>query len=440
MVVLDSKVMCEHLSEGALVRSSSQDHMYRRRCSVSNLRSQMTALSIALAIFGLLMSAPQSVAEEAQPVEDTIVLGMSTALTGPTAVLGINMQSGVLAAIDEANRKGGIHGRKLHLTALDDGYEPARTAPNMRQLIDKEKVLAVIANVGTPTAVAAIPITNASKTPFIGAFTGAGVLRKMPPDRYVINYRASYAEETASMVDGLITHGGLKPHEIAFFTQRDAYGDAGFSGGIAALKRHGLVDENAVIHSRYERNTLAVENALADIIMSFPKPRAVIMVGAYNPCTVFIRLAKQSGLGAIFLNVSFVGAEALAEKLGEQGEGVIITQVVPHFDSDLPMVHEYRKALKAWNASTQPTFGSLEGYIAARILWRALDTIQGSLTKEGIVNALEGLGEFDMGLGQRLHLGPKEHQACHRVWPTILRGGKAVPFQWEELRPRLEGR
>jgi ABC-type branched-subunit amino acid transport system substrate-binding protein len=408
--------------------------------SMSNLRSRMTTLSIAFSIVVLLISASQSLAEEARPAEDTIVLGMSTALTGPTAVLGINMQSGVLAAIEEANRKGGIHRRKLHLISLDDGYEPARTAPNMRRLIDKEGVLAVIGNVGTPTAVAAIPITNASKTPFIGAFTGAGILRKTPPDRYVINYRASYAEETAAMVDGLITHGRLRPKEIAFFTQRDAYGDAGFVGGIAALKRHGLKDENAVIHSRYERNTLAVENGLADIIMSDPRPRAVIMVGAYNPCAAFIHLARQSGLDAIFLNVSFVGAEALAEKLGGQGDGVIVTQVVPHFDSALPMVAEYRKALKAWNPSTQPTFGSLEGYIAARILCRALETIQGPLTKEGIVNALEELGEFDVRLGRRLHLGPEEHQACHRVWPTILRGGKAVPFQWEELGIRLEGR
>lgn len=407
---------------------------------MSNLRSQMTTLFMALSMVGLLVIAPQCLAGEAHPVEDTIVLGMSTALTGPTAVLGINMQTGVLAAIEEVNRRGGIQGRKLCLISLDDGYEPARTAPNMRRLIDDEQVLAVIGNVGTPTAVAAIPITNASKTPFIGAFTGAGVLRKMPPDRYVINYRASYAEETSAMVDALITHGGLEPQEIAFFTQRDAYGDAGFVGGISALKRHGLEDENGVLHSRYERNTLAVENGLADIIMSHPRPRAVIMVGAYNPCAAFIHLARKSGLDAIFLNVSFVGAEALAEKLGDKGDGVVVTQVVPHFDSALPIVDEYRRALKAWNPSTQPTFGSLEGYIAARILRRALKTIQGPLTKEGIVNALEELGEFDMGLGQRLRLGPKDHQACHRVWPTILRGGKAVPLQWEELGTRLRGR
>jgi ABC-type branched-subunit amino acid transport system substrate-binding protein len=405
-----------------------------------NSRCQILILSTALCILVLLASASEMSAQEAHAGEDTIVLGMSTALTGPTSILGLNMRAGVLAAIDEANRAGGINGREIRLVSLDDGYEPSRTAPNMRRLVHEEQVSAIIGNVGTPTAVAAIPIANTSKTPFVGAFTGAGVLRKTPPDRYVINYRASYAQETMAMVDALIIHGGLKPSEIAFFTQRDAYGDAGFSGGISALKHHGLKDENAVIHSRYERNTLAVENGLADIIMSNPQPKAVIMVGAYAPCAAFILLAKQSGLKAIFLNVSFVGAEPLAEHLGEHGDGVIVTQVVPHFDADLPIVDEYRKAIQSWNSWTVPTFGSLEGYIAARMLCKALWAIEGAITKEAIVNALEGLGEFDMGLGESLRLGPDEHQACHRVWPSVLDGGKAVPLEWKQLTARFGGK
>ncbi|MDY6838909.1 MAG: ABC transporter substrate-binding protein [Thermodesulfobacteriota bacterium] len=369
--------------------------------------------------------------------EGALVLGMSTALTGPTAVLGINMRTGVLAAIHEKNQSGNTRGHKASLTSLDDGYEPTRTAPNMRRLIDKERVLAVIGNVGTPTAVAAIPIANGSKTPFYGAFTGAGVLRKTPPDRYVINYRASYAEETTSMVNALINHGGLEPHEIGFFTQRDAYGDAGFVGGITALKRHGLKNEDAIIHTRYERNTMAVENAVADMILVKPPPRAVIMVGAYAPCAAFIKRAKEFGLEAIFLNVSFVGAEPLAQKLGKAGDGVIVTQVVPHFNSKVPIVDQYRKALRSYDPSTKPTFGSLEGYIATKIFFRAVDTIEAPITRESIVDALEGLGEFDIGLKEQLRLGPDEHQACHKVWPTVLRGNEIVSFDWEELSARL---
>jgi branched-chain amino acid transport system substrate-binding protein len=409
-----------------------------RRCSrfiltrrSVNWRPLLTVLTTASVIWLTALSCP--LAQESPSVDQPVILGMSTALTGPAAILGINMRTGVLSAIEEANRAGGISGRELRLIALDDGYEPSRTAPNMRRLVEQQKVLAVIGNVGTPTAVAAIPIANASKTPFVGAFTGAGILRKTPPDRYVINYRASYAEETMIMVDALITHGKLNPHNIAFFTQRDAYGDAGFAGGIAALKLHGLEDENAVVHSRYERNTSAVENALADILLADPQPKAVIMVGAYNPCAAFIMLAKQSGLKAVFLNVSFVGAEPLASKLGPVGDGVIVTQVVPHFDTHLPIVNEYRNALQAWSGYAKPTFGSLEGYIAARILIRALNEIEEPITREGIVDALLGFGQFDMGLGETLTLDPDEHQASHRVWPTIIQDGKSVPFRWEEL-------
>ncbi len=369
---------------------------------------------------------------------DEIVLGMSTALSGPAAKLGQNMRAGVLAAVEEANRAGGIRGRKFRLITLDDGYEPARTGPNMRKLVDEHKVLVVIGNVGTPTAVAAIPIANESKTPFFGAYTGAGVLRKSPPDRYVINYRASYAEETAAMVDALVNNAGLKPEEIAFFTQRDAYGDAGFVGGITALKRHGLKNEQQIAHGRYERNTLAVEGGLAEILQADAPQQAVIMVGAYAPCAKFIRLARDIGLNARFLNVSFVGTAPLAKSLGKAGDGVIITQVVPHFESDLPIVRECRQALRSLDVSAQPTFGSLEGYIATRILIRALRTAKTPLTRDGAVDALEGLGQFDFGIGVPLQLSRTDHQASHGVWPTVIRGGKIASFDWNELRTDSE--
>ncbi len=370
-----------------------------------------------------------------------ILLGMSTALTGPTAELGKGMRDGVLIGLDRANRGGGIGGRRLRLLPLDDGYEPARTVPNMRRLIEAEKVLAVIGNVGTPTAIASLPLVKKDRTLFFAPFTGAGVLRQDPPDRYVINYRASYAEEIAAMVDALID-AGLQPADIAFFTQRDGYGDAGFAGGCAALKRHGLKDERQLLHVRYPRNTLAVENALADVLLAGRTPKAIIMVGAYAPCAKFIRLARQSGLQALFLSVSFVGSDFLAEALGTRIEGVIVTQVVPHpDDATLPIVRQYRDDLRAWGGNARPTFASLEGYVAARILAAALARLHGEPTREGIIDALEGLGTFDLGLGHPLQLDRQRHQASGTVWPTLLRQGRFVPFAWSDIpsllaRPR----
>jgi branched-chain amino acid transport system substrate-binding protein len=381
----------------------------------------------------LLWPSPARLMENPCPVE-SVRLGMSTALSGPAARLGHNMRAGVLAALAEANGSGGAGGRPLCLIALDDGYEPERVVPNMYALIDRDEVLAVIGNVGTPTAVTAAPIANRRQTPFYGAFTGAGLLRKSPPERYIVNYRASYAEETAAMVDALIEHGGLQPREIAFFTQRDAFGDAGFVGALAALRRHGLENERHIVHGRYERNTLAVENGLADILLAEPEPKAVIMVGAYAPCAAFVKLARQHGLRSVLLNVSFVGGEPFAEELGQDGDGVIVTQVVPHYRSDLPAARDFNRALAAWNPETEPSFGAFEGYIATRIFLRALGAIPGEPSREAVIDGLERLGRFDLGLGAPLALSREEHQASHRVWPTIIRKGKLVPFQWENLK------
>ncbi len=385
-----------------------------------------------LAVFAFLLPIYLARAAAISSPAEKIVLGMSTALTGPAADLGLNMRLGVDAALAEVNRAGGINGRMLELIALDDGYEPTRSAPNTRELIDKHHVVAIIGNVGTPTAVASVPIALESGTPFYGAFTGAGMLRRSPPDRFVFNYRASYAEETAAMVDALVTKAGIRPDEIAFFTQRDTYGDAGFMGGMAALKRHRLTNET-VPHVRYERNTVAVEKALATLLEHSPPPKAVIMVGAYAPCATFIRLAQNNELNALFLNVSFVGPTSLARDLGTAGEGVIVTQVVPHFASELPLVQEYQRALRSFDPKAAPSFGSLEGYIATRIFCRALAAIPGQPGRESIVQALEGLQTFDLGLGESLTLSKTEHQASHRVWPTVLRGGEFIPLKWEEL-------
>ena len=389
---------------------------------------------LLITLFFILQGLPCNAMPHHVPcLHNSYVFGMSTVLSGPAAHLGKNMHNGVLAAFKEINLQGGINGRSLCLVVIDDAYDPEKTVANMHMLIEQENVLAIIGNVGTPTAIAAVPIANRSHIPFYGAFTGAGILRRIPPDRYVINYRASYAEETAAMVQALVTYGQLKPDEIAFFTQRDAYGDSGFVGGIAALKRNGLKDETQITHARYERNTLAVENGLADILLANPEPKAVIIVGTYAPAAKFIRLARSYDLHSLFLNVSFVGAAPLAQALGNEENGVIITQVVPHLESKLPIVQNFHKALHRLNPALTSTYGALEGYIATHIFLQALKTVKGDITRKSITEALEAMGEFDLGFAAPLKLTPKEHQASHQIWPTIIRQGEVLPFDWKQL-------
>jgi ABC-type branched-subunit amino acid transport system substrate-binding protein len=278
-----------------------------------------------------------------------------------------------------------------------------------------------------------VPIASEKRVPLFAAYTGASVLRKTPPDHYVVNYRASYAEETAEMVRGLTEELGIAPSDIGFFTQNDAYGDAGWKGGVAALERAGYQAAAFAPHGRYPRNTLDVEDGLSRLIDPRHRVRAVIMVGAYKPCARFIRLARRYGLDAIFINVSFVGGEALASELGGDGEGVVVTQVVPPPEGETPVAQEFQQAVPA----DQRDYISFEGFLAARAFVAALDRTGPDATPDRLIAALESGAPFDLGLGTSHSLSPAEHQFSHRVWSTVIRGGKLVPLgAWRTLGGR----
>lgn len=363
----------------------------------------------------------------ARAAGEPIRVGMSTALSGPAKGLGTGMQAGVEAYFKLANQRGGVAGRSLELIALDDEYEPAKTGPNIRRLIDQDGVAAIVGNVGTPTAVVTVPIVNTKKVPFFGAFTGAGVLRKTPPDRYVFNLRASYADETAEMIRGLLTERRLQPEQIAFFTQDDSYGDAGFNGAVKALAKHGFTQPEKLAHGRYTRNTLDVEDGLATILDPRFHPRAVIMVGTYKPCARFIQLAKRHGLDILFANVSFVGSADLKRELGDQANGVIITQVVPHWSGSLPVLEEYR------GSGLEPGFVSLEGFIAGRAYTEVMRHATNPDLREGFVQSAESGALFDVGWGQTRALSATQHNLSSAVWPTVIRGSEFSQFSdWSE--------
>ncbi|MCK5551255.1 MAG: ABC transporter substrate-binding protein, partial [Hyphomicrobiaceae bacterium] len=263
--------------------------------------------------------------------DDKIVFGQSAAFKGPAAVLGLGMREGILAAFNEANAAGGVHGRKLELVSYNDGYEPEKAIANTERLIGDDKVFALIGEVGTPTSKAVQPITTEQSVPFLGPFTGAAFLRD-PSLRNVINVRASYDQETEEWIERLTGELGLS--RIAILYQDDSFGRAGLKGVTKALEKRGL---NPVAEGTYMRGTTAVKRALLAIRKG--SPQAVVMVGAYKPCAEFIKLAHTIKLDTIFVNISFVGSKALAEELGQDGKGVVVTQVVPlPNDVDIPLV------------------------------------------------------------------------------------------------------
>ncbi|HSA79509.1 MAG TPA: ABC transporter substrate-binding protein [Geminicoccaceae bacterium] len=350
--------------------------------------------------------------------DDRIVFGESAAFEGPASALGLGMREGILAAFNEANAAGGVHGRKLELISYDDGYEPDKAIANTNRLINDDKVFALIGEVGTPTSQAAQPIATEARVPFIGPFTGAGFLRDPALDN-VINVRASYGQETETWIEHLTTDLGVS--RIAILYQNDGFGQAGLSGVVKALDKRGM---KLAAEGTYERNTIEVEAAVEAIAKA--DPEAVVMVGAYKPCAEFIRQARAAGLNATFVNISFVGTNALAKELGKDGEAVVVTQVVPFpEDTSVPLVAQYQKALKAASPEAEFGFVSLEGYMVGRLVVQALEQSGEAVTRDGLLATIEKVGEFDLG-GVTLTYGPDDNQGMDQVFLTVIQSDGSI--------------
>ena len=363
--------------------------------------------------------------------DSEIRFGISAPFTGATKELGQNMKLGIEAAFNVANANGGVYGRQLRLIAADDGYEPTRTAVTMKQLYEKDQVFGLVGNVGTPTAVVAVPYALDRKMLFFGAFTGAGLLRSDPPDRYVFNYRASYAEETAAVVNYLVKVRRLLPEQIAVFAQQDAYGDAGFAGVEKAMRSLRGGNESTILRLNYQRNTVDVDEAVAQLqrAQEIQQKRrlpikAVIMVPAYRAAAKFIEKTRDLYPDMIYTSVSFVGSTALADELMLLGKryatGVIVTQVVPAVDGHSSLVLDYKSALAKYFPGQAPDYVSLEGYVDANVLIAALQRNGRQLDTEKLVGTLENLRDLDIGLGTPVTFGRSEHQGVHKVWGTQL--------------------
>jgi len=343
---------------------------------------------------------------------DKIVFGQAAALDGAASALGLGMKMGLEAAFAEINKAGGVKGRKLELKSVDDGYEPTKSIEAVKKLLEEDKVFAIAGAVGTPTAAATQPIATAAGAPFIGAFTGAEFLRE-PYKPLVLNIRASYFQETEAMVEHLTKDLGAS--KIAIMYQDDAFGQAGLAGVKKALDKRQM---QLAGEGTFERNTVAVKTALLAIKKA--EPHAVIMISPYKPAAEFIKLAKQIKLDVTFVNISFVGSDALAKELGPVGAGVVITQVVPFpKDAAIPVVGSYQASLKASAPDAQPGFVSLEGYLVGRAIIAALEKVNGDPTRQALIEAVQKIGTFDLG-GFKLTYGPSNNRGSDQVFLTVI--------------------
>ena len=348
---------------------------------------------------------------------NSILVGQSAAFTGPAAQLGIQMRDGAKLWFDQVNAQGGVNGRRIELKSRDDKYESKLAAENTKKLIEEDRVFLLFAYVGTPTSQASLPIFTEARVPFVGPFTGAELLRS-PFNRYIFNVRASYFDETEKIVEHLVRTGVTR---FAVFYQNDAYGQAGLEGVKRALARRNM---QIAALGTVERNTTNVAEAVKSI--NAAQPEATVMISAYTSVAEFVRQMKAAGSISQFFNVSFVGSKALAEALGKDGRGVMISQVVPFPWSPLtPIVKEYLDLAKR-SGNVDVNFSSLEGFIAAKVLVEGLRRAGKDPTREKFVSAMESMSNYELG-GFAVRFSPENHNGSQYVDLSMIgREGKFI--------------
>jgi branched-chain amino acid transport system substrate-binding protein len=379
---------------------------------------RMVAVYIALALLPWSGARAQTTGATAKE----IVIGSCAALEGPSSFLGRETVRGAEVYFQYINDEGGVLGRKLKLVSHDDSYDPTKAQGCWDRLME-EKVFAMGFFVGTPTALKYVPLAESNQVPLVGLFTGAQTLYT-PVRHWVINVRASYFDEMTEQMDGLWKVLGY--HKIGVIYPDDAFGGAVLLGLHTALKDHAA---EPVATASYVRQTEMVDAAIDKVRAA--NPDAVVVVGPANTVAPILRKAHAKGWKPLFLTVSFVGTDELIQDAGSDAEGTVITQVVPpYYLTELKTVALYRRTLQKYAPGARPNFVSLEGFVDAMVMVEGLKKAGKDLTREGLIQAIETMHDEDVGLGPQLKLNcsAHRHKGFDHVLPTVVRGGRAVPF------------
>lgn len=361
-----------------------------------------------------------------------IKLGMSADLTGPISNICISMDMGIRTSLNKNNENPNKK-YSFTLTTYDDNYNAVKASKNVEKLIYEDKVLALLANMGTPPSKLTIPITNQANIAAFGFYTGGKYVRKEIADKNVFNYRISYKEEVIFIISNLLNKG-IKPEEIVFLSQNDAYGNSGYFAAIEELKKRGYKNLDKIPNGRYNSHSLNVESALSKLL-DYPKqPKVILMFAITKPIIKFMKLAKQDFPNSTFISISPISRPKIIEQLKGLSDGLIITQTVPSLSSDLLVVQEFLHEFKKYYPNKTPSSASLEGYIVGKLFVNSLNNSKIEVTdKESIVQILSQTKKLDIGLGFTSGFDKKYNQYSSKIWTSVIQNGQIMEYNWDKM-------
>ncbi|MBV8032351.1 MAG: ABC transporter substrate-binding protein [Betaproteobacteria bacterium] len=386
---------------------------------MGTITSCFARLAAAAALGAAVIAAVPAAAQAPGVTAKSILIGQSAPLTGANAELGNDIRNGALAYFSKVNAAGGVHGRKIELSTLDDTNQVPKAEANTKKLVEEDGVFALFGYASATLSRPALPTVEKNGVPFLSPFTGADPMRVF--NKYVYNMRASYADELEKIVEHYTTFG-IKRFSIVYYD--DTVGKENMSAVERALKKRNMAEVSRGIFK--DRAKPDIDGALKDVMKG--EPEVVIFTTLYKATSDFIKAAHKAGFGAQMVSNSFPGASPLAHELGADGAGVSIAQVVPPpTKRSVPVVKEYQEAIEKQLGKKSFSFTSLEAYIAAKVTVEALKRAGPKLTRESFMHALDTMKDFDAG-GYLVSFTPENHNGSSYVELTVI--GKALNFNY----------
>jgi branched-chain amino acid transport system substrate-binding protein len=349
-------------------------------------------LASALAAFVLGLS--PAVQAQTKP----LVIGQTYVKTGPLASLSTEPLVGIRAMFTTLNANGGINGRPVELRQLDDAFDPAKGAENVKSFV-KDGAVGILMPIGTSPSVGALKAANELRIPVVGPYTGAAPVVKF--SEYNFPVRISYDEEYSRIVNHLFTIGLSR---IAF-----AHNDN--PGARSAME-----STQKFIAERGEKlaGSVSIKNDGSDaaeraVELAKLKPKAVVLSVTNDVAAKFITAYRAAGGETAFYSFSFLNGQKLFTDIKKDAAGVVISQVVPYpWNSAMPVIAEYQTAMKKIGAN-EFSYASLEGYVAAKVMVEGLKRAGPNPTADSLQKGLESFKTLDIG-GIAVSYRPGEHR------------------------------
>ncbi len=372
---------------------------------------QLRIVVSALALLGLI----GHVHAEDGVTDTTVRIGQTVGVTGTVAGPVKEMNEGANAYFNLVNKNGGVHGRRIELITLDDKFDPAITKANAETLIKKEKVFAMFQGRGTPHNQGILPLLTEYKVPHLAPATGATVFHE-PLHKWMFNVRANYHVEIEEIIKNISFTGHKK---ISLLHVDDAFGKDGLEGFNKAMAKANLTPVSITTFARVKPDYAA---AAAEVIKGNPSA-LVILSSSKNTVEVIKEIRAQGGKMQL-ITLSNNSSDSFVKDLGEDGHGVMVSQVTPSpYSRNTSLGREFNNAAKESNATI--SYAAMEGFINAKVLVEALQRAGRNLTRSGFTKALESIRNEDLG-GLSVTYGPTDHAGSIFVELTMI--GKEGQF------------